>query len=161
MVFNAISPSIYTFNILVDYYSCQGRVEEGIAYVSLMFKYNIPLSVATFTALMKGYFKIDEVDNVFELLKIMDRFGVCLDAETYSTVLTELFHMGMFKEALEMWSGIKLTHRFTDITIYNNINRAACTMCMCVTQMCVQLYSIKEYPFIEKYRTKISKEKTK
>jgi len=34
-------------------------------------------------------------------------------------------------------------------------------MGMCVTQMCVQLYSIKEYPFIEKYHTKIIKEKTK
>lgn len=126
MLLNAISPSIYTFNILIDYYCSEGRVKEATAYVSLMVKHNIPLTVVTFTALMKGYFKVDDVNTVFELFRIMENFGVCRDAAIYSTVLTELFERDMFREALAMWSGMKLTHKFTDITIYNNIVNGYC-----------------------------------
>ncbi|XP_050369370.1 pentatricopeptide repeat-containing protein At1g62720-like [Argentina anserina] len=87
MVSQGISPDIYTFTVLVDTLSKEGKVEEAKTVLDVMNQRGIQSDMITYSSLMNGYCLQGEMDQARQVFDLMISKGSMVDVHSCSKLI--------------------------------------------------------------------------
>ncbi|KAF7825415.1 pentatricopeptide repeat-containing protein [Senna tora] len=113
-----LTPNVVTFNTLFQGYSREGRPLEGISVLKLMKERNCVPDYVSYSTLLHGLLKWNEIKQALRIYKEMERFGFEVDARMMGTLVRRLSRRswkerGMLEDAYQVFE--KMAKR--DITI--------------------------------------------
>ncbi|XP_049410689.1 putative pentatricopeptide repeat-containing protein At1g12700, mitochondrial [Solanum stenotomum] len=114
-------------NSVINSYSLMHRADCGFSVLPIYLKNGISFDVVTFTALIRGFFAENKVEDAVELFKKMVRENICEPDEVmYATVMNGLSKRGHTEKTLSLLRLMEQGNTKPDIFIYTIVVDALC-----------------------------------
>ncbi|KAL9299665.1 Pentatricopeptide repeat-containing protein [Arabidopsis thaliana] len=127
MVKIGVSLNVQTFNVLVNGYCLEGKLEDALGMLERMvseFKVN-PDNV-TYNTILKAMSKKGRLSDLKELLLDMKKNGLVPNRVTYNNLVYGYCKLGSLKEAFQIVELMKQTNVLPDLCTYNILINGLC-----------------------------------
>ncbi|XP_048333095.2 pentatricopeptide repeat-containing protein At5g57250, mitochondrial [Ziziphus jujuba] len=108
-----INPSNVTYNTMINGLCKFGRTSEAVRVSK-----SIRGDTITYTTLLHGYIREENIPGILETKKRFEEAGVCMDVVMCNVLLKALFMVGAFEDASLLYKGMLEMDLFADSVTY-------------------------------------------
>jgi pentatricopeptide repeat protein len=103
MIDSGFSPSVVTYNAIVNGFCCLGRAEEAVGVLKDMVERNLFPDVVSYSTVISLFCRNGELGKAFQMKAEMVEKGILPDAMTYSSLIQGLCRQRKLSEAFDLF----------------------------------------------------------
>ncbi|KAL0747636.1 hypothetical protein Bca101_029638 [Brassica carinata] len=124
MVSCGVPPNIWTYNILLDGFCDNGKLEKALVIFKDMQNSEMELGIITYTIVIEGMCRASKVEDAWELFCSLDLKGVKPDVRTYTIMISGFCVKRLKQEAVALFRKMKEDGPLPNDHTYNVLIRA-------------------------------------
>ncbi|WZZ85975.1 hypothetical protein YC2023_114554 [Brassica napus] len=124
MVSCGVPPNIWTYNILLDGFCDNGKLEKALVIFKDMQNSEMELGIITYTIVIEGMCRASKVEDAWELFCSLNLKGVKPDVRTYTIMISGFCVKRLKQEAVALFRKMKEDGPLPNDHTYNVLIRA-------------------------------------
>ncbi|PON68182.1 Pentatricopeptide repeat [Parasponia andersonii] len=124
----AIPPDVITFNILIDAFVKEGRMEEVLAVFGQMTRRDVRPNVVTYGSLLNGWCQLGHLEEAEKIFDMMVKQEMCPNTIISNLLLDSHFDKRLMEKSQNLFDPIVQHWKVLDIISYSTLIKGYCLL---------------------------------